>query len=215
MSHPTKSSHLTLIDHPLVHHLLTEARDRRTSSPRFRQLLALLGQFLAYEATRDLMLDAAAIDTPLEPFQGRRLRHRITVVPVLRAGLGLAEGILRLIPDAHVGHIGMFRDESQLRPVSYYDKLPVGIATGPVLLADPMLATGGSALAAIHLLKGKGCKHIRFVCIVAAPEGVARLAGEHPDVPIFAAAQDRELDDRGYILPGLGDAGDRLYGTSE
>ena len=201
------------IDHPLLRTLLTEARDRRCSTPRFRQVLATAGALLAYEATRDLATQPREIDTPLEKMKGVALHRPITIVPVLRAGLALAEEMHRIVPGARTGHIGMFRDESSLQPVSYYDKLPRDVAAGPVLLIDPMLATGGSVIAAIELLKQHHCHDIRFVCLLAAPEGVERLRERHPDVPIFTAAVDRELDDRGFILPGLGDAGDRSFGT--
>jgi uracil phosphoribosyltransferase len=194
--------------------MLTEARERHTKPARFRALLSGIGQALAFEATRDLVMEPAKIETPLETFTGARLKLPITIVPILRAGLGLAEGIHALIPEAQMGHLGMFRDEEKLSPVSYYEKLPISVAHGPVLLADPMLATGGSALAAVQLLRTRRCKDIRLLCMVAAPEGVERLHDEFPNVPIYTAALDRELDDRGYILPGLGDAGDRLFGTS-
>ncbi|MEX0776436.1 MAG: uracil phosphoribosyltransferase [Phycisphaeraceae bacterium] len=211
----TANGRVHVIDHPLVAHMLTEARDRKTRPDRFRRLLAQIGALLAYEVTRDVQLDLVAIDTPMEKLRACRLRLPITVVPILRAGLGMAEGILDLIPEAHAGHIGMFRDEKRLQPVSYYEKLPLSIAKGPVILVDPMLATGGSALAAVQLLKTRGCTDIRYLCLIASPEGVAKLTGEFPTLPIYTAAIDRELDERGYILPGLGDAGDRLYGTTD
>jgi uracil phosphoribosyltransferase len=210
-----KPNPFQLVTHPLLEHALTEARNRATPSARFRELLSFIGEMLTYEATRDLPLEPASVQTPLETYKGKRLRLPITIVPILRAGLGLAAGIHRVIPEAHMGHIGMFRDEKQLNPISYYEKLPLTITNGPVLLADPMLATGGSAMAAVHLLRNRGCKRICLLCMVASPEGVARMTAEHPKVPIYAAALDRELDDRGYILPGLGDAGDRLFGTSD
>lgn len=206
---------LNLIDHPLIHHLLTEARDRRTQPPRFRELMALIGEFLAVEATRDLPTRRARIETPLERYEGRRLQLPITLVPILRAGLGLAAGFHRILPEAHMGHLGMFRDEKKLSPVSYFEKLPRDTAEGPVFIIDPMLATGGSAISAVKVLRGHGCRDIRLVCLVASPEGATRFGKAHPDVPVFAAAVDRELDARGYILPGLGDAGDRLFGTSD
>ncbi|MCX5661605.1 MAG: uracil phosphoribosyltransferase [Planctomycetota bacterium] len=212
---PTPTSHVRVVDHPVLAHLLTEARDRQTPPGRFRAVIAQLGELLAYEAVRDLPLKSAPIQTPLEPFPGQRLGGKVTLVPILRAGLGLAEGAQRLLPDASVGHIGMFRDERRLSPVSYYDKLPPDIANTAVLLLDPMLATGGSALAALELLRSRGCRDIRLICVLASPEGIERLAAEAPDVRIITAAVDRELDDRGYILPGLGDAGDRMFGTSE
>lgn len=201
------------IEHPLLLTLLTEARDRRCSTPRFRQILATAGALLAYEATRDLETQPKKIDTPLEAMTGVSLRRPITIVPVLRAGLALAEEMHRIVPGSRTGHIGMFRDESSLQPVSYYDKLPRDIAAGPVLLVDPMLATGGSVVAAIELLRQHHCHDIRFVCLLAAPEGLEQLSQRHEDVPIFTAAVDRELDHRGFILPGLGDAGDRAFGT--
>lgn len=204
---------LHLVEHPLTSHLLDEARDRDTPTPRFRQIVRTLGTLLAFEATRDLQTRLSPILTPLEPMQATRLAGPITAVPVLRAGLGLAEGMQDLIPDLRVGHLGMFRDEDRLEPVSYYRRLPTDISAGPVLVVDPMLATGGSAEAAILLLKEHGCRDLRFVCLLAAPEGLSRLAERCADVPVYAAAVDRELNERGYILPGLGDAGDRLYGT--
>ena len=201
------------IDHPLLLTLLSEARDRRCSTPRFRQILATAGALLAYEATRDLDTQPRQIETPIEAMKGVSLRRPITIVPVLRAGLALAEEMHRIVPGSRTGHIGMFRDESSLEPVSYYDKLPRDVAAGPALLVDPMLATGGSVIAAIELLKQHHCHDIRFVCLLAAPEGLERLHERHPDVPIFTAAIDRKLDHRGFILPGLGDAGDRAFGT--
>lgn len=215
MAKRTAKPTLNVIAHPLLDHFLTEARDRRTGAARFRELLASIAHILAYEATRDLPMEAAPVQTPLEPFAGKRLKMPVTIVPILRAGLGMAAGVHRLLPEANMGHIGMFRDEQQLSPVSYYEKLPLSIASGPVLLVDPMLATGGSAMAAVQLLRNRGCRDIRMICMLASPEGAARLSTEHPRVPIYAAAVDRELDDRGYILPGLGDAGDRLFGTSD
>lgn len=211
----TPTPQVRVINHPVLAHLLTEARDRQTRSGRFRALLAQIGELLAYEAVRDLPLKPAPVQTPLEKFSGQRLGNTVTLVPILRAGLALAEGAQRLLPDAHVGHIGMFRDERRLSPVSYYDKLPADASAGTVLLLDPMLATGGSALAALELLRSRGCRDVRLICVLAAPGGIERITRERPEVPIFTAAIDRELDDRGYILPGLGDAGDRMFGTSE
>lgn len=205
---------VTLIDHPLVADMLAELRDRRTTPPRFRALVGRLGELLAYEATRHLPLEQVTVQTPLEACAGQRLRAPITLVPILRAGLGLAEGMSRLLPSAQVGHIGLFRDEAQLSPVWYYEKVPASAARGPVLLVDPMLATGGSAVEAVRLLHKHGCRDIRFVCILAAPEGLTRLRAAHPAVPIFTAAIDRQLNEQGYILPGLGDAGDRIFGTT-
>lgn len=204
-----------LIDHPLVVHLQTEMRSRDTATDRFREIAERLGELLAYEALRGAPQVAHTVNTPLEPYEGSQLAGPITVVPILRAGMGPAAGMARLIPGAQVGHIGMFRDEKSLTPVSYYVKLPADIAGGVVLLVDPMLATGGSASAAIDVLKQRGCQDIRFTCLLAAPEGIERLQADHPDVPITTSAIDRELNALGYILPGLGDAGDRIFGTVE
>ncbi len=203
-----------VIDHPVIAHLVTELRDRHTPSPRFRELIATAGMLLAYEATRGLRRAEAPIETPVEPTTGWRLAERVTVVPILRAGLGLADRMTSVLPGAFMGHIGMFRDEDALKPVSYYEKLPRRISEGPVLLVDPMLATGGSAVAATRLLKERGCRQITLVCLVAAPEGVEAMQASHPDVPLVTAAIDRELNEQGYILPGLGDAGDRVFGTT-
>lgn len=207
--------HVHTLSHPLALHILSQVRDRTTTHARFRELISQLGTMLAYEATRDLTLVRYELQTPLEKTSGHKLTAPLTLVPILRAGLGLTQGILRLIPDAHLGHIGMFRDEEQLRPVTYYDKLPYRIQTGPVLLIDPMLATGGSALAATQLLKNHGAKDIRLLCVLASPEGIKHYRRMFSDIPIYTVAIDRELDDRGFILPGLGDAGDRLFGTAE
>lgn len=204
-----------LIDHPLVAHLQTELRSRDTATARFREIAERLGALLAYEALRDAPRVAHTVSTPMAPYEGAQLAGPITVVPILRAGLGPAAGMSRLIPGAQVGHIGMFRDEKSLTPVSYYVKLPADIASGVALLVDPMLATGGSASAAVEVLKQRGCKDIRFICLVAAPEGIDRLQAEHPGVPITTSAIDDHLNDKGYILPGLGDAGDRIFGTVE
>jgi uracil phosphoribosyltransferase len=202
-----------VLQHPLVDHWLLELRDVRTPSPRFRELLKLCGEALAFEVARSLPTVPATVVTPLEPFQGRQLKLPVTLVPILRAGLGLADGMLRLIAQAQVGHIGMFRNETDLTPVEYYEHLPDNIAQGVAILVDPMLATGGSAVAGVKLLRSRGCADIRMVCLVAAPEGVRKLHDAYPDVPIIAAALDRQLNNVGYILPGLGDAGDRQFGT--
>jgi len=204
-----------LIEHPLISHLLTVARDRDTSSSRFREVLESIGRLLAYEATRDLKLEPRRVHTPIEPFDGQALAGHVTIVPILRAGLGLATPMLPLIPTARMGHIGLFRNEDSLEPEQYYEKLPPNAAGGPVLLADPMLATGGSAMAGASLLKQRGCDDIRFICLLAAPEGIAALRRAHPDVPIYTAAIDRQLNDVGFICPGLGDAGDRVFGTTD
>jgi len=212
---PADDDRLLVVDHPVVAHLLAEARERKTPHSDFRLLLEQLGQLLAYEATRDLPTAVRTVHTPLEQADAAQLRDPVTIVGILRAGLGLMSGMLGLVPEARVGHLGMFRDEQALQPVHYYENLPEAIDRGVVLLVDPMLATGGSALAALEMLHRKGAKDIRLVCLVAAPEGLEKLRGSYPDLPIVTAVVDRELDDRGYILPGLGDAGDRLYGTSD
>jgi len=202
-----------VVDHPLVVSALTRARMADTPPHQFRDLMRQIGRMLAYEATRDLPMRQEEIRTPLEACRGPVLATTVTIVPILRAGLGLGEGALALLPEAQMGHIGMFRDERALSPVSYYENLPRRVAAGPVLLVDPMLATGGSAMSAVELLRRRGCEDVRFLCAVAAPEGIETLQNEHPGVPVFTAAIDRELDERGYILPGLGDAGDRIFGT--
>ena len=203
----------TVLDHPVVADLVTHIRNEQTQPPRFRELVERVGMLLAYEATRDFALQAVDVTTPMQLTQGHVLQFPVTVVPILRAGLGLAQGVMQLLPKAVMGHVGMFRDEQALTPVSYYEKLPSQISQGPVLLVDPMLATGGSAVAAIELLKSRGCCDIRFLCLIAAPEGVDRLTQAHPDVQVYTAALDEKLNEVGYIIPGLGDAGDRLYGT--
>ncbi|MEM6393712.1 MAG: uracil phosphoribosyltransferase [Planctomycetota bacterium] len=215
MDEKTRWDGVTVVEHPLLAHLLTRVRDRETPSAVFRQLIAAMGRFLCYEAMRGMRVEAVEIETPLETFKGSRLAEPVTLVPILRAGLGLADRLLGMVPGAAMGHIGMFRDEAKLEPVSYYEKLPAQATRGPVLVLDPMLATGGSAVAAVDLLKKRGCSQITFVCVLASPEGVSVMREKHGDVPIVTAAVDRELDERGYILPGLGDAGDRVFGTGE
>lgn len=209
MLHPL----LHVLDHPLMAHLLAQARDRATPSAVFRSLLYRMGGLLAYEAMRTFPQHRATITTPLEEMPVKRLHLPITIVPILRAGLGLAAGMLELLPEARMGHIGLFRNEETLEPVTYYENLPKDLSDGPVLLVDPMLATGGSASEGIRRLRKRGCKDVRFVCLVASPQGVAKLNEADPSVPITTAALDRQLNEKGYILPGLGDAGDRLYGT--
>ncbi len=205
---------LTILDHPLIQHKVGALRARTTSKKQFRELVDEIATLMAYEVTRELPLEEYEVHTPLEAMVGRRIRgKKMVVVPILRAGLGMVEGILRLVPGARVGHVGLYRDEETLEPVEYYFKIPSNPKGRDFIVVDPMLATGGSAAAAIRLLKERGARSIRFMCLVAAPEGVRALADAHPDVPIFTAALDRELNDRGYILPGLGDAGDRLFGT--
>jgi uracil phosphoribosyltransferase len=205
---------LTVLDHPLIRHKLHLLRDAATPRKLFRELVGELALLMTYEVTRDLEEEVVEVRTPLETTRGHRLAGRqLVVVPVLRAGLGMVEGVLRLIPGARVGHIGIRRDEESLEPVEYYFNLPPRAETHRFVVVDPMLATGGSATAAIAGLKSRGAGGIAFMCLVAAPEGVEALASAHPEVPIYAAALDRELDARGFIVPGLGDAGDRLFGT--
>ncbi len=205
---------LRLVDHPLIQHKLTVLRSVETSTKKFRESLEEISILLGYEATRDLPLEEVGIITPLEATRARRLAgKKLTLAPILRAGLGMVDGMLRLVPSARVGHIGIYRDEDTCEAVRYYGKLPTDVEERRFLLLDPMLATGGSACAAVDFLKREGARQIRFVCVIAAPEGVERLHASHPDVPILAAALDRQLDGRSYILPGLGDAGDRLFGT--
>jgi uracil phosphoribosyltransferase len=204
-----------IIEHPLIDHLVAELRSAATATPRFREVMEKLGELLAYEALREVPTQSLEIVTPFEPCKARKLGRKTTLVCILRAGAGLTTGMLRLIPEAQMGHLGMFRDEQKLVPVSYYDKLPTSVASGPVLLCDPMLATGGSAVAALELLKGRGCRDITLISVIAAPEGLEKVREAHPDVKIILAALDRQLNDVGYILPGLGDAGDRIFGTDE
>ena len=205
---------LTIIRHPLVQHKLTILRDRDTPTKIFKELVDEIAMLMAYEATIDLTVEPTPVETPLEKTEGRHISgKKLTLVPILRAGLGMVEGILRLVPAARVGHIGLYRDHETLLPVDYYFKVPSDVTERDFFVLDPMLATGGSAVAAVASLKKAGATRIRFLCLVAAPQGVRHLAGEHPDVQIYCAALDRELNSQGYILPGLGDAGDRLFGT--
>jgi uracil phosphoribosyltransferase len=204
---------LTLLEHPLLHHKVTLLRSRETGKKLFREVLDELSSLMAYEVTRDLPLEEIEIRTPLEKMNGGRVSGgKLVVVPILRAGLGMVEGFLRVIPEARVGHIGLYRNEETLEPVEYYFKTPEP-GGRQFILVDPMLATGGSASAAVDFLKGRGVGRIRLVSIVAAPEGVSRMLDRHPEVPVFTAALDRGLNEVGYIVPGLGDAGDRLFGT--
>ncbi len=203
-----------VLQHPLVDHKLTLLRDRGTARPLFRDLLDELGLLLAVEATRHLPTVPTPVDTPLEAMEGRRMDPRDPVlVPILRAGLGLLPSFLRLLPTAKVGHLGMARDHATLRPVPYYKNFPPELEARPVFVLDPMLATGGSACEALAEVKGAGAKHITLVCLLAAPEGVDRVERAHPDVDLVLGCIDRQLNEKGYILPGLGDAGDRLFGT--
>ena len=208
------SGKVHIMDHPLVAHKLSIMRDKNTSVKDFRELVSEIGMLITYEATRDLPLTTKEIETPLCKMDAPTLAgKKIAVVPILRAGLGMVEGIMSLVPAAKVGHIGLYRDPNTLEPVEYYCKLPADAEEREILLLDPMLATGGSASAAIRFLKKRGCKHIKLVNLIAAPEGVSRIQADHPDVDIYVAAMDEKLNDHGYIIPGLGDAGDRLFGT--
>lgn len=199
--------------HPLVAHKLTRLRDRATEPKKFRELVREIASLLAYEATADLATAPRQIETPLAPLTGLELREKIGLVPILRAGLGMVEGVWELIPQAEVWHIGLYRDEQTLKPVEYYNKLPVEPTVSVCLILDPMLATGGSAVATVDILKRWGVRRIKFVGLIGAPEGIAALQKAHPDVPIHLAAVDDHLNERGYIVPGLGDAGDRQFGT--
>lgn len=206
--------HLTIVTHPLVQHKLTLMRDRETSTAGFRTLLREISLLLAYEVTRDLPLTTQTIETPLTEMEAPVLRgKKLALISILRAGNGLLDGVLDLIPSARVGFVGLYRDEVTLQPVQYYDKVPGDLDERVSIVLDPMLATGNSSAAAISLLKAKGATDIRFLCLLASPEGVARMREAHPEVPIVTAALDKRLNEKGYIIPGLGDAGDRLYGT--
>jgi uracil phosphoribosyltransferase len=207
-------NNLIIVRHPLVQRDLALLRNRRTPSNQFRSILRRLSILMAYEVTRNFTIRPIRIDTPLERTKGVTLDRPVILVAILRAGLGMVGGFAEVLPDARVGHIGMFRDEQTLRPVDYYFKVPRNLARAEVLLLDPMLATGGSAAAAISYLKERGCSRISLVSIVAAPEGVRNVRSVHPDVPMFTCALDRKLNHKGYILPGLGDAGDRIFGTN-
>jgi len=213
MSHP-EFPNLIVLAHPLIQHKLTILRERSTATRDFKQLVNEIAMLMAYEVTKDLPVEAVEVETPLERMRGARVAgKKLVLVPILRAGLGMVEGIAQLIPSARVGHIGIYREHDTLEPVDYYFKIPSDEDARDFFLLDPMLATGGSAVDAVSALKLAGAQRIRFLCLVAAPEGVRRMLQAHPDVSIFAAALDRQLNDHGYILPGLGDAGDRLFGT--
>lgn len=206
--------HLTVVNHPLVQHKLTIMRDKETSTAGFRRLLREISLLLAYEVTRELDMTTKRIETPLEPMDAPTLDgKKLVLVSILRAGNGLLDGILELIPAARVGFVGLYRDPATLEPVQYYYKVPDHLEDRITIVVDPMLATGNSSVAAIDLLKKSGAKHIRFLCLLAAPEGIKRMKEAHPDVPIVTAAVDSHLNDHGYIVPGLGDAGDRMFGT--
>ena len=208
------SEHLTVVDHPLVQHKLTIMRDQKTPTAVFRQLLREISQLLAYEVPRGLPMTTKQIETPMQTMDAPTLDgKKLALISILRAGNGLLDGVLELIPSARVGFVGLYRDEETLRPVQYYFKVPEALEDRLVIAVDPMLATGNSSVAAIDLLKEAGATNIRFLCLLAAPEGIARMKEAHPDVPIVTAAVDERLNDIGYIVPGLGDAGDRMFGT--
>ena len=205
---------LRLVEHPVLADRLSVLRDRETSHGDFRQALFEAAAIMAVEVARDLPVKEVEIDTPLEATQGVRLRDEVAVVPVLRAGLGMVEGFLRLLPDARVGHVGIYRDEEEHVPIDYFERLPPRLPAAQVYVLDPMLATGGSAVHALHHLKRAGAKRLELVCLVSAPQGIEAVQAAHPDVTIWTAAVDRELDENAYLRPGLGDAGDRVFGTA-
>ncbi len=205
---------VTVVSHPLVQHKLTLMRDKTRSTSGFRRLVREIAMLLAYEVTRELPMTTERIETPMEAIDAPVIEgKKLVLAPILRAGLALADGMLELIPSARVAHVGLYRDHDTLEAIEYFFKAPHDLADRLVIVTDPMLATGNSATAAIDRLKARGAHDIRYVCLLAAPEGIARMQAEHPDVPIWTAAIDRELNDKGYIMPGLGDAGDRIYGT--
>ena len=207
-------SQLHIVDHPLITHKLSIMRNKKTGSKDFRELLDEIAMLMGYELTRDLPLEDITIETPLTKMVAKRVSgKKLAIVPILRAGLGMVDGLQRLVPVAKVGHIGLYRDPETHMPVEYYCKLPTDIEDRIVILVDPMLATGGSAVDALTMLKARGCKNIRFMCLVAAPEGVKKVQDAHPDVDIYTASLDECLNDHAYIVPGLGDAGDRIFGT--
>ena len=207
-------SKVCVFDHPLILHKLSILRDKGTSVKEFRELVSEIAMLMCYEATRDLPLEDVEIETPVAKATVKRIAgKKLAIVPILRAGLGMVDGMVSMMPNVKVGHIGLFRDPETLEPVKYYFKMPPDIEERDVIVVDPMLATGGSASAAIQFLKDDGVKHIKLMCIIGAPEGVERMQKDHPDVDIFVAALDDHLNDHGYIVPGLGDAGDRIFGT--
>lgn len=208
-----RSGGVVVFDHPLIRHKMTIIRDAETSHRLFRATLAQIAGLMVYEVTRSFETETFPVRTPMAETTGHRVRGVITVVPVLRAGLGMIDGILDIMPEARVGHLGMARNEATLEPTTYLSKLPKDLDAGPVILVDPMLATGGSASAAVTLLRAAGARDLRMICLVAAPEGVARVRRDHADLRLYAAAMDERLNEKGYIMPGLGDAGDRMYGT--
>ncbi len=207
-------SKVCVFDHPLIQHKLSIMRDKRTSVKEFRELVSEIAMLMCYEATRDLPLQEVDVETPVAVAKCHRISgKKLAVVPILRAGLGMVDGMVNMMPNVKVGHIGLFRDPKTLEPVKYYFKMPPDIQERDVIVVDPMLATGGSASAAIKFLKDDGVKHIKLMCLIGAPEGVKRMQEDHPDVDIYVAALDDHLNEKGYIVPGLGDAGDRIFGT--
>ena len=207
-------SKVCVFDHPLILHKLSILRDKGTSVKEFRELVSEIAMLMCYEATRDLPLEDVEIETPVAKATVKRIAgKKLAIVPILRAGLGMVDGMVSMMPNVKVGHIGLFRDPETLEPVKYYFKMPPDIGERDVIVVDPMLATGGSASAAIKFLKDDGVKHIKLMCIIGAPEGVERMQADHPDVDIYVAALDDHLNEHGYIVPGLGDAGDRIFGT--
>ncbi len=207
-------SKVIVFDHPLIQHKLSIMRDKNTGTKQFRELLSEISMLMVYEVTRDLETEEVEIETPICTCRGKVLSgKKLAIIPILRAGLGMVDGVTSLIPSARIGHIGLYRDPNTLEPVEYYCKLPEDSKNRNLLVLDPMLATGGSASAAISFIKKRGCHHIRLVNLIAAPEGIARVQKDHPDVDIYVAALDDHLNEHGYIVPGLGDAGDRLFGT--
>ncbi|EPY08017.1 uracil phosphoribosyltransferase [Paenibacillus sp. E194] len=205
---------LVICDHPLIQHKLTLIRDKKTTTKDFRELVDEVATLMAYEITRELPLQTVTVETPVAETESKMIAGRMLgLIPILRAGLGMVEGVVKLIPGAKIGHVGLFRDPETLQPVEYYTKLPTDVTERQLIVIDPMLATGGSAIAAIDVLKKRSCSQIKLMCLIAAPEGVKAVQEAHPDIDIYLAALDERLDDHGYIVPGLGDAGDRLFGT--
>jgi len=208
------NDNIHILNHPLLQHKLTILRNEETSTKDFRELVSEIAMLMTYEATRDLPLEDVEVTTPVASGMFKTLcGKKLAIVPILRAGLGMVDGVLKMIPAARVGHIGLYRDPETLEPVKYYCKMPADIAERDVIIVDPMLATGGSASAAIQFMKDYGCKHIKLMDVLAAPEGIARIEREHPDVEVYVAGLDDHLNEHGYIVPGLGDAGDRIFGT--
>ena len=207
-------SKVFIIEHPLIQHKVSRLRNKETGSKEFRELVSEISRLMCYEATRGLILEEDQIETPIGPATGKKIAGKnLSIIPILRAGLGMVDGMLDLVPTAKVGHIGLYRDPETLEPVEYYCKLPNDVSERELYVLDPMLATGGSAVAGIQFIKDRGGKKINFLCLIAAPEGLKRLQEAHPDVTIYVACLDERLDEHGYIVPGLGDAGDRLFGT--